>query len=80
MGYKYEVLVTCHAGGRMCRKGENGVVNIVELDKEIDSPYLKKLSNFAKVTKPIKQGKALKSLGKKPEITTGMAAKRKTKE
>ena len=77
---KYEVLTTCHVGGRYCKKGENGEVNIVDLASNLDSPYLKKVSNFVKVTKPIKQGKALKSLGKKPEITTGMAAKRKTKD
>ena len=77
---KYEVLTTCHVGGRYCRKGKDGVVNIVDLEANIDSPYLKKVSNFVKVTKLVKKGKALSSLGKKPEITTGMAAKRKTKE
>ena len=76
---KYEVLTTCHVGGRYCKKGEHGVVNIVDLEANLDSPYLKKVSNFVKVTKPIKQGKALSSLGKKPKITTGMAAKRKEK-
>jgi len=77
---KYEVLVTCHAGGRYCKKGENGVVNIVEFRDEIVSPYLKPIGKV-KVVEPVKKkGQALSSLGKKPEITTGMAAKRKPKE
>ena len=76
---KYEVLTTCHVGGRMCRKGKNGEVNVVEFKDAIDSPYLKKVSNFVKVTKPVKKGQALRDLGKQPKLTTGMAAKRKDK-
>ena len=77
--YKYEILTTCHVGGRMCRAGKDGVVNIVEFRDEIFSPYLKLVNKKVKVT-PKKKGQALKDLGKKPIITTGMAAKRKTKD
>ena len=78
--YKYEILTTCHVGGRMCRAGKDGVVNIVEFRDEIVSPYLKPIGKV-KVVEPVKKkGQALSSLGKKPEIITGMAAKRKTKE
>lgn len=68
---KYEVLRTCHTGGRMCRKGM-----IVEFKDEIVNEHLKPLSKNTVVPEK-KTGETLKGLGKKPELTTGMAAKRK---
>ena len=71
---KYKVLETCHAGGRMCRKGQ-----VVEFKDAVDNKYLEKVSNFVKVTKK-KEGQALRDLSKKTKSTTGMSAKRKIKQ
>lgn len=68
---KYEVLETCHAGGRYCTKGE-----IVEFKEEVTNKYLKPVGKAAPV-KEKKSGQALKDLQNKPEIKTGMAAKKK---
>ena len=77
---KYKVLKTCTAGnrGKYCKEGD-----IVSFTEEITNKYLEPVGNKAQVTtKPKKDAdqKPLSSLGKKPELKTGMAAKRKDKE
>lgn len=68
---KYEVLETCLAGKRMCRKGE-----IVEFGCEVKNKYLKPVEESVKITKPVKNDdqKAFSSIGGKPKLNTGMAA------
>lgn len=74
---KYKVLETCHTGGRFCRKG-----TIVEFPEEVVNEYLepiteKQIKEEKEKEVKVKPKQALKDLGKKEEITTGMAAKRK---
>lgn len=68
MSYKYKVLETCHAGGRMCRKGA-----VIEFKDKVNNKYLEQVNdNDIIILK--KEGQPLSSLNKKPRITTGMAA------
>lgn len=72
---KYKVLETCHAGGRMCRKGA-----IIESTTEIKNKYLEEVADGGQDAPKKEKNpdqKPLSSLGNKPEIKTGMAAKKK---